>query len=252
MGLGKASGEFFRELLDTPGRITTASTVIIALGGGTLVAAIGQAFLNIHGLFLLTLGLLVFGLVVMLGARYVAQNPQEPSSTTAAVAVQELATQPGVSSHQAINFDFDNYFRLGHVSQLTEQTQRDITNAVTQQHPNDREATLAKFIGIGFWGYLHEITWAYIYRSQIAALTELNANGGLLPIASIRAHFDKAAVEYPTTYAHYSFQQWMNFLETQQGLFVRHPSDMIEITLRGRDFLKFMTHWGWNDAMRKN
>lgn len=28
------------------------------------------------------------------------------------------------------------------------------------------------------------------------------------------------------------------------GLLVEHPSQMLEITHRGKDFLKYLTHWG--------
>jgi hypothetical protein len=160
-------------------------------------------------------------------------------------------TQTTPTLTPGVNFHFDDYFRLAHVSQLTEQTAKDIKILASQQHPNDREDTLSKFIGIGFWGYVHEVTWPYIFRSQILALTELNARGGILPLSSIKAHFDKAVVDHPSTYAQYTFDQWMNFMLTHE-LFLKRPGDAIELTLRGRDFLKFMTHWGWNADMRSN
>ena len=160
-------------------------------------------------------------------------------------------TQAAMLLTPGVNFNFDDYFRLAYVSQLTEQTTKDIKILVGQQHPNDREDTLTKFIGIGFWGYVHEVTWPYIFRSQILALTELNARGGILPLAGIKAHFDKAAADNPNTYAQYTFDQWMNFM-LSHTLLLQRPGDAIEITLRGRDFLKFMTHWGWNADMRRN
>jgi hypothetical protein len=122
---------------------------------------------------------------------------------------------------------------------------------VEQQYaPNDRESVLAKFIGIGFWGYMHETMWPYVFRSQVLALTELNARGGIMPIAGIKAHFDKAATEYPNMYAQYPFDQWMNFMLSHNVL-IKKPGDVVEITLRGRDFITFMAHWGWNADMRK-
>jgi len=151
------------------------------------------------------------------------------------------------------NFKFDDYFRLAHASQLTEQTQKDIKGLVEQQHPNDREETLERFIGMGYWGYMHEVTWFLIFRSQLLALTELNQNSGLLPLARIRTHFDKAFVDYPDTYANgkYTFDQWMNFM-VERWMWIKRPADMIEIATQGRDFLKFLTHWGWTADTKRN
>ncbi|MGC2695896.1 MAG: hypothetical protein WA738_08900 [Candidatus Angelobacter sp.] len=161
-------------------------------------------------------------------------------------------TQTALSSlTPGVDFKFADYFRTSHMSQLTEQTATDIKILVKQQYPNDVEDVLAKFIGIGFWAYAHETTWPYIFRSQILALTELNARGGIMPLVGIKAHFDKAAADNPDTYAHYTFDQWMNFMLTH-GLFLTRPGDVIEITLRGRDFLTFVAHWGWSSDAKRN
>jgi hypothetical protein len=104
---------------------------------------------------------------------------------------------------------------------------------------------------MGFWGYLHEVTWAYIFRSQILALTDLNAKGGVLSLTAITSHFEKATTDFPNTYALYTFNQWMDFMLTH-SLLIRKPGDVVEITVRGRDFLKFLTHWGWTADMKRN
>lgn len=169
-----------------------------------------------------------------------------------ALAANQTAAQTALSglSPGAGDFNFDGYFRISHMSVLSEQTARDMRILVAQQHPNDQVETLAKFIGIGFWAYTHEVTWPYIFRSQILALTELNAKGGIMPLAAVKAHFDKAVHDYPGAYATYGFDQWLNFMVTH-SLLLKQPGDAIEITLRGRDFITFMAHWGWNADMRK-
>lgn len=186
-------------------------------------------------------------LVGRLTHKKIPDQKQLQAETTQALALP----QAGVLTAELPTFKFDDYFRVGHASQLTEQTMRDFKTLVAQQHPNDREDALARFIGMGYWGYTHEITWVHIYRSQILALTELNAKAGFLPLASIRSHYDKAALEYPTLYAHYTFDQWIGFM-FERKLFLKRPAEVIEITVPGRDFLKFMTHWGWIADMRKN
>jgi hypothetical protein len=49
----------------------------------------------------------------------------------------------------------------------------------------------------------------------------------------------------PTIFArlNITFDDWMKFMgETQ--LVIVHPSKMVEITLKGRDFLKYLLHHG--------
>ena len=43
---------------------------------------------------------------------------------------------------------------------------------------------------------------------------------------------------------------WLGYLITTQ-LMIRYPSDMIEITERGKGFLKYLLHWG-RDADQRN
>jgi hypothetical protein len=64
-----------------------------------------------------------------------------------------------------------------------------------------------------------------------------------MPLLAAKVHYDKAASEYPERYAKYSFEQWMAFLKAYT-LLIHHPSDMLEITIIGKDFLKYSTHNG--------
>lgn len=160
------------------------------------------------------------------------------------MAAQAIAVNPGV------NFNFDNYFRLSHTSQLTTGTANDVKGLVAQQHPHDREDTLAKFIGIGFWAYSHDMTWAQVYKSQLLTLTDLNSRGGYMPLSDARGHYDKAVPQHPDIYPAYSFDDWLNFMKREQ-LLIQHPSNMLEITTRGRDFLKYLTHWGRSADQRR-
>jgi hypothetical protein len=88
-----------------------------------------------------------------------------------------------------------------------------------------------KLIATGLPAFTYEITWAYIFRSQILALMEINRR--LVPIAEVKAFYDKAALESPERYATYSFDQWMEFMKSQV-LVIWNPSGMLEITVRGQ------------------
>ncbi len=142
------------------------------------------------------------------------------------------------------NLDARQFFKTAYYSQLTADVETNIRAAAAQNQPNDREGFLAKFIGVGYMAYVHDMTWAYIYKSQILMLTELNRRGGLMPIADAKSYYDKAKAECEKTYSTYPFEAWLSFVTEREQLIIRHPSDMLEITLRGRDFLKYLTHWG--------
>ena len=78
--------------------------------------------------------------------------------------------------------------------------------------------------------------------SQLEALAELNSRG-LIPVADLKKHYDKAVMAYPKTYANYSFEQWLNYMQSRM-LIARYPSQMVELSFNGKDFLKYLAHVG--------
>ncbi len=112
---------------------------------------------------------------------------------------------------------------------------------VNQTQPTDREAFYVKFIATGIIGYIYDIAWAYIYRSQVLLLLELNRR--IMPLAEVKTFYEKAASDNNSAYADYSFSQWLEFMKFYI-LIIQHESEMVEITLRGKDFLKYLVHWG--------
>jgi len=142
-----------------------------------------------------------------------------------------------------ITFNAKEAFRLAYYSSLTAETENNIKITANRYNPNDREAFYVRFIGVGLVAYMHDMTWAYIFKSQILMLQEMNHRNGLLALADAKNFYDKAVIGYPAIYAAYSFEQWIAFMKIEQ-LLVRHPTDMLEISHRGRDFLKYLAHWG--------
>jgi hypothetical protein len=74
-------------------------------------------------------------------------------------------------------------------------------------------------------------------------LSDMNANNGWMTLASAQKYYDDAVAQYPEVYKTYTFPQWIGYMKGQQ-LLIEHPSKMLEITVRGKDFLKYLTHWG--------
>jgi hypothetical protein len=135
------------------------------------------------------------------------------------------------------------FFRTSYRTPAESEVQKNFKLVAQQEEPNDHEAFYLRFLGVGFIAALFDSVWWPMYRSQLLALMEVNRNGGVLPKAQVRAFFEKAQAEYPNEYETDSFERWFSYL-TRNGLVLDHPSDMVEITVRGKDFLKYLTHWG--------
>jgi hypothetical protein len=170
---------------------------------------------------------------------------------------QTSAVMPGIPTLSAllgqnpsVEFNAKQFFALAHYSPMTAETEKNIKLAAQKSSPNDKEAFYARLIGVGLVAYQHDISWLLIYGSQLMALTELNSRG-LIPFADLKKHYEKAVIDYPETYASYSFDQWMDFMK-ERSLIATYPSQMVELSWNGRDFLKYLAHTGRNANVKKN
>jgi len=172
--------------------------------------------------------------------------------TTGAGATGSLApatSGPAGNNPPAPTFNAAAFFNHAYTSQIVEQTKDNVRAAAEQNRPADRESFYVDMLGIGIAAYIYDMIWAYAYKSQIQMLTEL-VRRFTMPLSEVKAYYDKAAAEYPDIYKTYTFDGWMAWLKSQL-LLIHHPTDMIEGTLRARDFLKYLAHWG-RDANQKN
>jgi hypothetical protein len=190
---------------------------------------------------------LPLALLVVAGVSWAIGRTLMPSRIQQQAALQSVT---GMSVQPPVNFNANEYFRLAYHSDCTVDIEKRIRIAAHQSQPDNHEAFYAKFIGVGLIAYMHDIVWAYIFRSQILALMELVHKGGLMPIADAKAHYDLAAGESPQMYTGYSFDNWLKFLKSN-SLVIQHPSNMLEITVRGKDYLKYSTHYGRFPDARK-
>lgn len=139
------------------------------------------------------------------------------------------------------NFDAALYFQKSYASPLQQGVESNVRAAATQNQPNDKEGFYVRLIAVGLIAYVYDQVWAYIFRSQILLLTELNRK--MLTLAEVKTYYDRAVSNDPNRYANYSFDQWIGFMKGN-FLLIQHPSAMVEITVRARDFLKYLVHWG--------
>ncbi len=148
------------------------------------------------------------------------------------------------------NFDATGYFSTAYVSSLRPELENNLRAAATQNRPNDYEGFYFDLIAIGLPVFMHDFAWAYIFKSQLLLLNELNR--GKMSIAKAKEYYDKAAAENPKPYANYSFTQWLEFLKSHVLINIHTKDGMIEATLRGRDFLKYLIHCGRSADDRYN
>jgi len=152
-----------------------------------------------------------------------------------------LSSLLGVSN--APTFDAKNWFKHAYHSPMTAEAEKNIRIIAEQNQPHDRESFLARFIGVGLIACSYDSIWWVIFKSQLLMLLELNRRNGLLAIAEAKSYYDKAVIAYPKVYSNYTFDQWLGYMKGQQ-LLLQHPSQMLEISHMGKDFLRYLTHWG--------
>ena len=200
--------------------------------------------------------LLGLSLLMLVGLLWFMKNtatkPTQAIQSSGAVVAPGILTLSALQGQRpVVNFDAREYFRLAYHSPVTAEIETNIKIAAEQNQPGDHEGFYARFIGIGVVSYMHDMTWAYIFKSQLLMLAEANHRNGHLPLHDAKVYYDNAVANYPRVYESYSFQQWLNYVVVSEQLLVRHPSDMLEITHRGKDFLKYLAHWG-RDANAKS
>ncbi len=175
---------------------------------------------------------------VLLGLLWWQEKKQVKQSGQSTV---QSASNALVGARQ--NFDATEFFRTSYTSSVTAEVEKNVRLAAAQNQPTDHEGFMARLIGIGLVAYVHEMTWVHIFKSQLLMLTELNRRGGFMPLNDAKPYYDKAVTDFPKIYSNYSYNQWVSFMKQEQ-LLIQHPDDRLEITVRGKDFLKYLTHWG--------
>lgn len=199
-----------------------------------------QRLRNLQLDWLVAAGIFIVSAGVLLYLGKIRINVPQSSSTQTTAAT--------LSAGKA--FDAAEFFRLSYYSPLQAEIETNTRTAAQQNQPNDREGFYVKLIAIGLLSFTYDTIWLTIYKSQLMALLEVNRQNGLLPMAEFKAYYNQAAAASPAAYANYSFEKWSGYM-TSQILVIIHPSQMVEITARGKDFLKYAVHWG-KDANQKN
>ncbi|HEX4029331.1 MAG TPA: hypothetical protein VHX20_03160 [Terracidiphilus sp.] len=197
-------------------------------------------------IWLIIAGLLMY-LFTILRAIWPAKKRIAPNPQSAAALVINPTETPLPS-----NIDIKEFFRLAYRTASEAEVRKNFYLLAHQEQPNDPEKFYLEFIGIGFIAFSYDNIWWPMYASQLPALLEVNRNGGFLTLAKVREFFDQAAREFQEEYKSekITFDAWFPYL-TRNQLVIHHPSDMVEITVKGKDYLKYLTHLGRGLAAKR-
>jgi hypothetical protein len=181
--------------------------------------------------------LFVFAMVIS-WARSQKQNPQieQPWATEVSSAISKSGTGQ--------LFDVQDFLNRVYIGTLQTEAETNITKWIGKIPPREKDAQLTRFIASGLIAYMHDTTWWHIFRSQLLALDELNKS--VLRKEVVKQEFyDKAAAQYPERYKDDTFERWLSFLR-KNLLIIDLPGEIIGITIRGKDFLKHIVHYGYS------
>lgn len=242
------------EILDWAGRAHLVLNLVVALFGQSLIKKLLTYVPHVSHDWDTVIAWAAAGVII-----FVLIKRQEKNAARQLVTSAQTPQRLNTNSFPALStlvpttpkplFNSEEFFKTAYYSPLTAEAEKNMRAEADKEEPTDPAAYLARFVGVGVVAFLHEHTWYTIYKSQILTLQELNKTG-YLPASAVRGFYDKAAAEYSSIYATYSFDQWLAYIKSEQ-LILQHPSDMFEITWKGKDYLKYMTHWGYDIGAKK-
>jgi hypothetical protein len=154
--------------------------------------------------------------------------------------------------HEPGTFDSVDFFRTAFYSALQDVSANAFKAEAERVRPNDKESFYLDVLAVGSMQMLYNDLWWILYRSQLRALLALNTERGFLSIDIFRKPYDEASKEFEEEYTRLgiTFEAWMEYLEKNMLLKV-HPSKMVEITLKGKDFLKYLLHCGRSESAKR-
>jgi hypothetical protein len=209
--------------------------VIIWICGGGLVTAVAQILAAIRdhplalkdALLVFVISALALAVAFLLAAaRRNAAIPQAQGSHT--TALEQLKNA-------------DDFYRTYDNALLVEAETNIRSQANQYKSPDDREKFLTRTLASTFIVVVFENDWHTIFGSQLRLLEELNSQP--VTIEEIRNnHYQHAVEKFPAVYSNYSFESWIGFLHA--NVLTAQHGNTVSITVRGREFLKYLIHQG--------
>lgn len=179
-------------------------------------------------------------------ARLIDRTISVSKSGIVASSVPQESGQPPKSSNVAdfLEKTFDNAL----IVELQDTLRKQI-NSLNPTSDAERSKLLLKLLAAIVIIRGFDLTYYHIYGSQIRALQYLNDGRGLaIPTTDLERFYESAKNADPAFYGHYAFDGWLSFLES--GLLIRRDSGNVAITVRGKEFLKYLVDQGYTFLKR--
>jgi hypothetical protein len=220
------------EILDWVERFKLVIDVVVAIAGLKLVNQILVYIPQISSgwasaISWLSAAGILLGLLAWHRRRDITQENKR--STT------QLATMESVKA-----FDEMEKFFQGYTSPIIEETEVNIRSRAEKYRGQERKnflvTTCARLVTVSF----SEQIWLLIFGSQLRALEEVNKQP--VKIDFLKTYYDAGLQQRPDFYGNgkYSFASWLAFLKHWKLMI--EDGDSIAITIRGREFLKYLVH----------
>lgn len=155
---------------------------------------------------------------------------------------QEVGTAVQPSPADELLRSFDNALLVVRENYIRAELQRLNITQVTERERILIRLLAAVAIVSGF-----ERTYSLIWGSQLGVLQFLNP-AGVVATELLRPWYNLGTAMEQDLYRDYTFDQWLSFL--QQSLLINRIDDTVEITLEGREFLKYVIHQGYTLSKR--
>jgi hypothetical protein len=117
-------------------------------------------------------------------------------------------------------------------------------DAIDAKNPTEKEKLLLRLLASLVIIQSFDRTYFLIYGSQLVTLQHLNdLRGQKVLVSDLITFYDIAKKSESQFYAQYPFDRWFEFLIS--SFLVRKDGDFASITLRGKEFLKYLIEQGY-------
>jgi len=159
------------------------------------------------------------------------------AAVTAAQAPQESSKDIKAAPSDELLKAFDNALLIKNEDIIRKEFE---TRKITAQ--SDRERILIRYLSATALSLQFEKIYNSIWGSQISALQLLNTRGAGYSEEEVHAFYKSGKSNFPKMYEIYSFEQWLQFLESFS--LIKRDGKSFVLTLEGREFLKYLIDQG--------
>jgi hypothetical protein len=141
--------------------------------------------------------------------------------------------------------NIDQFYRIFD-GPLLQEVETNVRNQMNTNNPPNRENYLIRGFSMFMLVAGYENTWLNIFGSQLRALNRLNTQ--MLSHDEMRHYYEEGVTNLPKLYQDRTFEMWVAFF--RNATLIRDNADRLEITVRGREFLRYLVQAGYDQTTK--